>query len=366
MKSLSARSLILPPQAAGRWLTVAILIGAGPIAARNPDQFYDQKGTDLGFQEILKSGDIPRGRNSRQGVMGSEVTLNHELLDDGPNADRPIPENIFLHTLGNSRIRRSEFERWSRWYQEGGNTQIFRLFKDETNLRNSRPFAARIEAFSDVAWSRGEWHEWVGTYTILKPHRGAIFQARNEVNDWSVQLNLSDDGDVILNRRIGEDEVIARNQVGRPFHVRVRDNGHDYEVFLNGRKVGDGSYPRPEGRTRFRWGLYRGGRPMTHDAMILVTGAAVDPKPLRSEREETSRVEVPDESGSSPAPEGSRVEERTWTNRDGRKIRSPAVYQPQEGEFWLKVRGTWVRYPLEELSGADQLFLKEALQEETR
>ena len=175
-------------------------------------------------------------------------------------------------------IPRAEFGKWSRWYQEDGSTQVFRLFKGETNMRNKRENAARIEAFSSVTWKRGGWHEWSGTYTIIKPHGAAIFQAKNNINDWSVQINMNAKGDVILNHRRAEDKVIAKEMVGKPFLIRVRDNGQDYEVYLNGQKVGEGSYARPEGTTGFRWGMYLGKNEVKNDAMIFVSGATVDGK----------------------------------------------------------------------------------------
>ena len=58
----------------------------------------------------------------------------------------------------------------------------------------------------------------------------------------------------------------------------MRDNGHDYEVYLDGKMRGQGSYARPTGVTNFRWGMYIGGNDMKNDAMILVTGAGIDPQ----------------------------------------------------------------------------------------
>ncbi len=228
------------------------------------------------FEEVLKSGKLPKGSNSREGVTGSKISVNHKLVELTREAKRPIPKDIKIHTLGNSAIPRRDFGKWSRWYQEDGSTQVFRLFKGEVNVRNTRELAARVEAFSELDWKRGPWHEWSGFYTIIKPHGAAIFQAKNNVNDWSVQLNMNDNGDVTLNRRRGKDEVIAKNMTGKPFHIRVRDNGHDYEVYLEGAKVGVGSYARPEGTTGFRWGMYLGGNEVKHDAMIFVSGATVD------------------------------------------------------------------------------------------
>jgi hypothetical protein len=114
----------------------------------------------------------------------------------------PIPKDIAIHTLANSVIPRKDFPKWTRWYQEDGNTQIFRLFKGEYNVRNDRKGAPRVEAFSRLKWKRGGgWHEWEGTYTIIKPPGGAIFQAKNPTLDWSVMINLSEQGDVVLNHR---------------------------------------------------------------------------------------------------------------------------------------------------------------------
>jgi len=236
---------------------------------------FTQTGSDPAFQDILKSGVLPKGQNSKVGVKGSSIAVKHELVELTPESRRPICKEIMIHTLGNSAIPRADFGKWSRWYQEDGATQIFRLFAGEENVRNTRPKAARIEAFSDEHWQQGEWHEWSGTYTILKPHGAAIFQVKNDVNDWAVQLNMNSAGDIVLNRRRGEDLVIATNMVEKPFFIRVRDNGLDYEVYLNGTKAGEGAFARPAGTTAFRWGMYLGEHDVTRDAMVFVSGATV-------------------------------------------------------------------------------------------
>ena len=134
-----------------------------------------------------------------------------------------------------------------------------------------------MEAFSELKWKRGPWHEWSGTYTIIKPHGAAIFQAKNNgAPNWAVQINMNDNGDVVLNHRRMPDAVIAKNMTDKPFRICVRDNGHDYEVVLDGEKVGTGSWDRPEGETSFRWGMYVGANEVKHDAMIFVSGATVD------------------------------------------------------------------------------------------
>lgn len=256
----------------GVWIAGLILMGlSGRIEAEGPS-LYKQTEADPSFESLLTDGKIPVGKNSTQGVKGSTININKAAVERGANRTNPIPKDIKIHTLCNSVIPRKDFHKWTRWYQEDGNTQIFRLFKGEHNVRNSRPDAARIESFSALKWTRGDWHEWEGTYTIVKPHGCAIFQAKNNVNEWGVMINLSDDGSITLNhRRHQEDKVIAENMTGKSFDLKIRDNGHDYEVYFNGKKVGEGYYDRPEGHTSFRWGMY--DKTLEHDALIFVTGA---------------------------------------------------------------------------------------------
>ena len=245
-------------------------------------ELFTVKGKDPTFEELVKLKKLPLGRSSSEGVTGSKVNVNNRLVELTPEAKRSIAQNIKLHTLANSAIPRGNFDDWSRWYQEDGSTQVFRLFRGETNVHNARENAARVEAFSTVEWGRGAWHEWSGTYTLIKPIGAMIFQAKNDKNDWSVSLGSNSSGTVRLNhRRGGTDVDIAKDMIGKPFHIRVRDNGHDYEVYLNAKKVGAGAYARPTGATNFRWGMYVGGNAVTQDAMIFVSGATVDGKPVK-------------------------------------------------------------------------------------
>lgn len=188
------------------------LVFAAFMQSAFSEALYTQKGDDPSFEEVVKSSKLPKGQNSNTGMTGSKIDVNHKLVELTPEAKHPIPQNIRIHTLGNSSIQRRDFKKWSRWYQEDGSTQVFRLFKGETNLRNDRELAARVEAFSDLKWQRGPWHEWSGTYTIIKPHGAAIFQAKNggEPN-WAVQLSMNDKGDVSFCPRRKPSVVIAKN-----------------------------------------------------------------------------------------------------------------------------------------------------------
>lgn len=322
------------------------------------EEFYTQKGTDATFAEVMESGDLPRGENSRKGFKGTRIRVNDELLENGPNSHRPLLEEIRIHTLGSSVINRSEFSNWSRWYQEDGNTQIFRLFEGEENVRNSRKLAARVEAFSVFEWEEGDgWQEWVGTYTIIKPHKCAIFQAKNPENDWSVQLNMNGDGDVRLNHRRGEDKVIARNMTGKPFHIRIRDNGLDYEVYLNGVKEGEGTYARPVKKTNFRWGMYLGASEVTHDAMLLVTGAAINPKDPEGKvvaEVESAPVLLPDPVDEIDPEREVAIPSRVWTNQAGVTVTAEARFDFVEDSLKIKVGEKWVPFPINELSDSDR------------
>ncbi|MFM7181484.1 MAG: hypothetical protein ACKO2G_08485 [Verrucomicrobiales bacterium] len=253
-------------------LSLGLASALSAQTAKSDSPLYTQKGTDPAFADLLKEKKIPIGRNSTEGVTGSGINVNNKLVERGQNAGNPIPENIAIHTLANSVIPRAQFRRWTRWYQEDGNTQIFRLFEGEHNVRNARPDAARIESFSRISWTKGDWHEWQGTYTIVKPHGCAIFQVKNSENDWAVMIGLSDKGDIsLLHRRPKKSVTLATGMTGKSFDLKVSDNGQDYEVFFNDKPVGKGSYARPEGTTAFRWGMY--DKTLKHDALIFVTGA---------------------------------------------------------------------------------------------
>jgi len=215
---------------------------------------------------------LPQEETFKGPVQGSKIRVDHALVEVGPVGDKSFDKNIKIHVIPNSAVGRQDFGKWTRWYQEDGKTQIFRLFDGETNTRNARANAARVEAFSALAFEKGPWHEWQGRYTIVKPQGAAIFQSKNNKNDWSVQINMSSSGTITLNHRRGQDVPLATNMTGKSFDLKVRDNGHDYEVYFNGEKVGTGSWPRPSGHTNFRWGMYL-GKAVSKESMIFVSGA---------------------------------------------------------------------------------------------
>ncbi|MFM7245364.1 MAG: beta strand repeat-containing protein [Planctomycetaceae bacterium] len=264
--------------------TVRLVVAAAAVfaigracPAVDVSTLFTQTGTDAAWQQLLASNAIPIGTTSTAGVTGSVINVNNTLVEVGPNKGNPIISNLRLHTLGNPSVMRGSFSKWSRWYQEDGTTQVFRLFKDEVNVQNDRVNAARIESFNpDIDWAAGDgWFKWQGTYTIIKPLGAAIFQAKNSDNDWAVMINTNGNGDVTLNHRRGTDEVLATNMVGQPFDITVYDNGTNYAVYMDDQYAGYGAFDRPTGLSEFRWGMYVGDSIPAKDAMLFVTGAKI-------------------------------------------------------------------------------------------
>lgn len=256
----------------------------GAIADPNyPDvtveSLYTVNGTDRPFQELIDSGDLPTGSNTTIGITGSEVDVNNAVLEQGLPSNAAIPQNIKIHTLANSFISRNQFNRWTRWYQEDGKTQVYRVFQGEENVRNDRALAARIESFSP-GWQKGVWNDFTARYTILKPQSMSIFQSYQTGVEWSAHVGMADDGSINFSHRRnyggGEKTIrLAEDMVGKAFEVRVRDNGHDYEVYFNGELKGKGYWERPDSNFTFRWGMYRGARPMTRDALVFVNNVTM-------------------------------------------------------------------------------------------
>lgn len=249
---------------------------------------YTQTGNDSTWAYIIEKGLIPISEQSTTGITGSTIDVNnyHPLIYDGLYKNYPIYSDIRIHTLGNSSIERSDFSKWSRWYQEDGNTQVFRLFQGEHNVRNDRRPAPRIEAETNIYTNgtKGEWHEWSGRYTILKAGKFCLFQiwgySEYKPNGSGLMMiEMREDGSVYYNPRDGgSTQTFLYNAVGQSFDLKVRDNGLDYEVYINGVLKYEHTLERTGG-CHFRWGLY-GGQNVPEDIMMFVTGAQVDAKPL--------------------------------------------------------------------------------------
>ncbi|KMT67033.1 hypothetical protein XM47_00020 [Catenovulum maritimum] len=254
------------------------------------EQLYSLKGQDKSWQQLLQSDDLkPLGTFTHHGSLGATVNINNDLIETGPYAHQPINavhRHMRLHTLGNAALESTEFSKWSRWYQEDGHTQIFRLFKDEVNTSNQRKNAARVETYIPTQ----RWlpepdvvREFGARFTVLKsggciaPHYCSIFQAKgNNVDHWSVMLRVDSDGALWFYPRedLSKRRLIAANAIGRPFDMKVLDDGLDYEMFIDGQSVGTGQWQRTQ-KIGFRWGIYVGRSTIPEDIIVLVTGAAM-------------------------------------------------------------------------------------------
>ena len=270
------------------------------LVAEEP--LFTREGTDPSFATLMENGTLKPGeRFAEISVLGSRIDVNNKLLEKQVGKSGDIPKDIGLHTEGSGGIPRKEFEKWTRWYQEDGNTQVFRLFKDEQNIRSGtgeKASPGRVETFSkSLIVKSGDWKEWEATYTIIDPVGANIFQLFHEGKDakgnpylWAFHIRMNDNGDIYFHRRrsipgMEDDITLAKNMTGKSLSIKVRANGDDYEVFQKSpldetwTLVTKGKYYKAqEGKISFRWGMYCGskaGMSIKKDAMLFVTGATI-------------------------------------------------------------------------------------------
>jgi hypothetical protein len=261
------------------------------------------EGKDPSFAELLERGTIKPGERFFKGkVPGSRVRVNHGLLGKQIGEPGPIPRAIGIHTQASGGIKREDFANWTRWYQEDGDVQVFRLFQGEQNVRGGAGklgSQGRVEAYTrNLDAGPDNWREWEGTYTIIKPVGANIFQLFHNGKDqkgqpilWPFHIRMTSGGDIYFHRRravagIETRIVLATHMTGKSLGVKVRANGKDYEVYRKDppdpgpwKLVTKGSHtPATDDGVQFRWGMYVGskkGQSVPGDAMILVTGVKV-------------------------------------------------------------------------------------------
>ena len=268
------------------------------VAEGSPEGLYTQgEGKDLSFQELIDQGVIVKGSNDGRPVAGTKINVNNEMIEGNIKGFGGTVWPDSIHTHVKSGIRRKSVGEWSRWYQEDGNTQVFRLFKGEQSVRSlTNMKAGRIEAVKSFDLpDEGGWVEWQATYTIAKPGSGCIFQlfpgsdpdAGKDVL-WAVHIDQTPEGDInMLRRRAKGDEErsvpLAKGAIGKNVTVKVRYDGEAYEVSrrIEGQDsdfvfVGKGSYvPAFKRKVIFRWGIYQGSKPgssIAQDCILFVTG----------------------------------------------------------------------------------------------
>ena len=267
------------------------------------EPLYTCEGTDPSFAAVQESsGGKPGERFNKGGALGSRIHVNHELLEKQVGKAGPIPKDIGLHTEFSGGINHKDISQWTRWYQEDGNVQVFRLFKGEQNIRGGeaeKGSPGRVEAYiaHGLPVAPGVWHEYEATYTVIKPVSACIFQLFHDGKDkvgnallWPFHIDMTATGEIHFLRRhpaSGQERtiVMGENMAGKSLSVKVRANGEDYEVYQKApldkgpwKLVTKGSYTKAQGKISFRWGMYCGskkGQTVPNDALMFVTGVKI-------------------------------------------------------------------------------------------
>lgn len=273
-------------------------------ACKVTDLYKEVPGTNPSFKELIDKGRIVVGSKNGKPISGTIIDVNNRLLESNMDSVRSTVRPSSIHTHVKSGIRSKDFSKWSRWYQEDCNTQIFRLFKGEQSVRSKNNIkAGRIEAVKSARTPKpSSWVEWQGTYTIIKAS-GCIFQLMCGANPetgagglWAVHIDASTDGKIFMTRRRPKGKgkgkenkkvLIADNAIGKNVTVKVRFDGKtQYEVYrkIHGKDdgfvfVGKGSYHLNYGdKVGFRWGIYQGSKPgssIRDDCLLFVTGVKI-------------------------------------------------------------------------------------------
>lgn len=269
---------------------------SGAAAAGKP--LHTREGSDPTFAELVERGIIKPGESFSKGpVTGSRIHVDHGLLEKQVGKMGPIPKDIGLHTeVCGDRISRKNFDQWTRWYQEDGNVQVFRLFKGEQNVRGGigeQGSPGRIEAYTkSLTVEPGSWREWEGTFTMVDPVGACVFQLFHAGGTlWPMHIDMTDKGEIhFLRRRPGEEGErqisMGKDMTGKSIRVKVRANGVDFEVYQKNpleeepwKLVAKGTGPKAEdNKIQFRWGMYCGskkGHTVPKDALLFVTGVVI-------------------------------------------------------------------------------------------
>jgi hypothetical protein len=278
----------------GLLLSMAVQAARGETSAAS--LLFRRPGTDASFADLLAGGVVTAGQRFFAGpVTGSLIAVNHVLLEQQVDKPGPIPKDIGLHTQASGGISRKDFAKWTRWYREDGNVQVFRLFKGEQNFRDGTGAAGspgRVEAYSKMlVVEPGTWCEWEGTYTIVEPVGACIFQLMHAGSLWPMHIDMTAAGEVHFLRRreapgLERTVSLAKDLAGKSIRVKVRANGTAFEVYQKD-PLDDGPWtlvtkgvgPKAEDNNiQFRWGLYCGskkGQTVAKGALLFVTGVII-------------------------------------------------------------------------------------------
>jgi len=278
--------------------------GAGMVQNAKPSMYTVKEEDNKPFACLLSSEELPICETSTKGVKGQRIIPSKHFRKGNygyESGKSNIVQDIRIHTTGNTNVNRNDFSKWTRWYQEYGNTQIFRMHSGEYKVdSDSRGRSAgRIEAEMSEWWPATEtgtsWKRYTGTFTIVKANDSTIFQVfTNGGVYWSVILDVDRFGALRYVERRGETKYVfgeGESVIRRPFTVTVCDNGEFAEIFVDGVSMSDGipyggpdsGWPRPDNsKTHFRWGTYvtSSNREKEEnkavDSLMFVAGSRVD------------------------------------------------------------------------------------------
>jgi hypothetical protein len=254
--------------------------------------------TDPSWAAIKRSLRITK-QNLSVSVKGTKVNVNNAAVETTSLGRRSFDTGFKIHVPTSSTLAYASRFKVTRWYQEDGNVQVFRLFQGDENVSSSRAGAARSEAFApndSFRVANNRINIWSGRFYIAsRANEGfSIFQSKatsvsdpkiHNISDaWSVQLNIDDNGRLVINERREADKVVYNvDMTGRGFDAEIRDDGENYEVYIDGVKQASGRFFRhPSLGTTFRWGMYMGKDVVTRGvATTYVSGARVTTKPGR-------------------------------------------------------------------------------------
>lgn len=268
------------------FLISATVLGLAP--AQSP--YYTDTGSPANppWSQILPSLNV--ASNDPGPVNGSVINVMNSLAEVGlyGNRTRSVGSQR-IHVCCNSST--TNLTGFTRWYQQDGNTEVFRLFVNDENTSSSRANAARCESFTLDRWLLPDnvTYEWTGHYTIARRQQSyAIFQVKNDEDDWAVALNMSSSGTLVVNNRRNASDVTVRNPDGTAkdfdglgFDARIQDDGRRYKVWIDGELLADNYFDRTNvagNENNFRWGKYMGDNKLVAPSdvsVIMVSGAQV-------------------------------------------------------------------------------------------
>ena len=260
----------------------------GLVGAQSPYYTDTSSPVNPPWAQILPSLNV--ASNDPGPVNGSVLSVVNSLTETGFYGARPLSVGTRrIHVCCNSSS--SSFTGFTRWYQQDGNTEVFRLFVNDENTSSTRANAARCESFTLDRWMLPDnvTYEWTGHYTIARRQQGyAIFQVKNDADDWAVQLNISGSGTLVVNNRRNATDVTVRNPDGsvrdfdgQGFDARIQDDGRRYKVWIDGEVLADNYFDRTNvagNENNFRWGKYMGDNKLVAPSdvsVIMVSGAQV-------------------------------------------------------------------------------------------